>query len=72
MIEPERAKDIEERLAELLDVRVEEVRDYVQGNIRAGGKRRTAYRFVRGTHGGTYVRDSEGTDILPAGHQAPS
>lgn len=29
----------------------------------------TGYRFVRGTHGSTYVRDPEGTDKLPAGMQ---
>jgi hypothetical protein len=27
----------------------------------------TGYRFVRGTHGSTYVRDPEGTDKLPGG-----
>ncbi len=72
MIEPQRAQQIEERLAELLDVRVADVRDYVAGNIRAGGTRRTGYRFIRGMHSGTYVRDPEGTDILPAGHQVPA
>lgn len=72
MIDPQRAQEIEERLAGLLGVRVDDLRDYVEGNIRAGGKRRTGYRFVRGLHSGTYVRDPEGTDILPAGHQVPA
>jgi hypothetical protein len=30
-----------------------------------------AFCFVRGTHGGTYSRDPEGTDALPAGVQPP-
>ncbi len=30
---------------------------------------RTGWRFVRGTHSGSYIRDPEGTDRLPAGHQ---
>jgi hypothetical protein len=32
---------------------------------------RTGYRFVRGTHSGTYVRDPDGTDRLPAGYTIP-
>lgn len=28
-------------------------------------RRRTGWKFVRGTHGGTYVPDAEGTDIPP-------
>lgn len=31
----------------------------------ASGPRRTGYRFVHGSHGGTYVRDVEGTDKPP-------
>jgi hypothetical protein len=72
MIDAERAADIEARLAKLLEVEVDDLRDYVEGNIRAGGARRTGYTFVRGTHGGSYVRDSAGTDILPAGRQVPA
>lgn len=30
----------------------------------SGGKK-TGYRFVRGSHGSTYIRDPEGTDDLP-------
>ncbi|HEY7252174.1 MAG TPA: hypothetical protein VIG37_16870 [Methylomirabilota bacterium] len=33
---------------------------------------RTGYRFVRGAHSGTYVRDPEGTDPLPFGYSIPS
>ena len=61
---------IEERLAHLLDVEIDELRDYLAGNIRTSTTRRTGFRFVRGTHGGQYVRDREGTDIAPAGVSA--
>lgn len=71
MIEAEQAAQIEARLAKLLDVRADIVRDYLVGNIRAGGARRTGYKFVRGSHGGSYIRDPQGTDILPAGHTIP-
>jgi hypothetical protein len=71
MIEPEQASEIEARLAEFLGVSVDVWRDYRNGDIRAGGARRTGYRFVRGTHGGTYKRDPKGTDILPAGYKIP-
>jgi hypothetical protein len=67
MISGDRAKEIEERLAELLGVEVGDLRDFLQGRIGASGDRRTGYRLVRGTHGGQYVRDPAGTDILPAG-----
>jgi hypothetical protein len=71
MIEAEQAAEIEARLAKLIDIRVDMLRDYLDGNIRAGGARRTGYKFVRGTHGGAYVRDRNGTDMLPAGHTVP-
>ena len=67
MISGERALKIEKHLAQLLDVEVDELRDYLAGNIRTSATRRTGVRFVRGTHGGHYVRDHEGTDIRPAG-----
>lgn len=67
MISGVRALKIEEQLAQLLHVDVEELRDYLAGNIRTSSTRRTGFRFVRGTHGGHYVRDGEGTDIRPAG-----
>ena len=67
MISGDRALKIEKQLAQLLDVEVDELRDYLAGNIRTSSTRRTGFRFVRGTHGGHYVRDREGTDIRPAG-----
>ena len=67
MISGDRALEIEKQLARLLDVKVDELRDYLAGNIRTSSTRRTGFRFVRGTHGGHYVRDREGTDIRPAG-----
>lgn len=33
-------------------------------------RRTTGWRFVRGTHSGTYLRDARGTDPLPAGYAA--
>jgi hypothetical protein len=63
MISGDRAKEIEQRLADLLDVEIAELRDYLRGNIREGAARRTGFRFIRGTHGGQYVSDPEGTDI---------
>ena len=70
MISGDRAMEIEKQLAQLLDIKVEELRDYLAGNIRTSGTRRTGFRFVRGTHGGQYVRDHEGTDIAPQGVSA--
>jgi hypothetical protein len=67
MISSDRALKIEAQLARLLDVEVDELSDYLAGNIRTSSTRRTGFRFVRGTHGGHYVRDREGTDIRPAG-----
>ena len=56
-----------EAAAQLLDVEVDELRDYLASNIRTSSTRRTGFRFVRGTHCGHYVRDREGTDTRPAG-----
>jgi len=67
MISADRAATIEKQLAQLLDVGVDELRDYLAGNIGTSSTRRTGFRFVRGTHGGHYVHDREGTDIRPAG-----
>jgi hypothetical protein len=72
MIEADVAARIEQRLAALLDVEVDTLRDYLNGNVRAGGARRTGIRFVRGTQSGTYVRDPDGTDLLPAGYSLPA
>ena len=63
MISGDRAKEIEKRLADLLDVETAELLDYLRGNIKESGARRTGFRFIRGTHGGQYVRDPEGTDV---------
>jgi len=67
MLSGDRALTIEKQLAQLLGVEVDELRDYLAGNIRTSSTRRTGFRFVRGTHGGHYVRDREGTDTRPAG-----
>ena len=71
MISGERAKEIEMRLAGLLEVEVAELRDYLRGNVKESAGRRTGFRFIRGTHGGQYVRDPEGTDVLPARTSVP-
>ena len=71
MISGERALEIEERLAELLNVEVDQLRDYLAGNIGVSTTRKTGFRFVRGTHGGQYVRDRDGTDIVRAGMSVP-
>ena len=71
MISPNRATHIEEGLANLVNVRSDELRDYLNGNIEAGPGRRTGYKFVRGTHSGHFERDPKGTDILPVGYEAP-
>jgi hypothetical protein len=67
MISGDRALKIEQQLAQLLEVGVDELRDYLADNIRTSSTRRTGFRFVRGTHSGHYVRDREGTDMRPAG-----
>ena len=72
VIDAEKAVRIEQRLAALLEVEVDELRDYLRGNLRAGSARRTGIRFVRGTHGGGYVRDPEGTDVPPSGYSVPA
>jgi len=71
MVSGQQALKIEEQLAHLLHVEVDELRDYLAGNIGASSTRRTGFRFVRGTHGGQYVRDREGTDIVRPGASAP-
>jgi hypothetical protein len=71
MISGERATEIEQRLAELLEVEVDQLRDYLAGNVGASPTRNTGFRFVRGTHGGQYVRDRDGTDIVRAGVSVP-
>jgi hypothetical protein len=72
------SRAVERRLAELLNVEASDLRLYLIEVLeerlyrgRESSERRTGFRFKRGSHGGTYVRDREGTDLLPAGHQAP-
>jgi hypothetical protein len=74
----EEARDIERRIAKLLDVDPSYVREYVieviEDRLWRGGEkreRRTGIRFVRGTYGATYVRDPAGTDVLPPGVEPP-
>jgi hypothetical protein len=72
MIEAEQAAEIEARLAKAAGVTVWELRDYLRSNVRAGANRLTGYKFVRGSHGGTYLADPEGTDILPSRYDVPA
>ena len=71
------ARATEAKLAELLRLSGDEVREYVVEVLedrlwRSGSTaRRTGFTFVRGTHGGVYVRDPEGTDVLPPGVEPP-
>ncbi len=73
MLSRDRAAQIDSKLAELLGIAPEELRDYLEHNFGprlAGGQRVTGWTFKRGSHGGHYVRDPDGTDILPGGYQA--
>jgi hypothetical protein len=72
------AHDVEAKLAQVLRIEPEAVREYVvevlEDRLWRGGEdreRRTGFRFVRGTHGGSFIRDPEGTDILPPGVEPP-
>ncbi|MBA3348299.1 MAG: hypothetical protein H0T13_07030 [Actinobacteria bacterium] len=72
------AQRVEAALAALLREEPDAVRSYVvevlEERLWRGGEdrsRATGFRFVRGSHGGTYVRDRAGTDVLPAGAQPP-
>jgi predicted transcriptional regulator len=65
VIDAETAREIEARFAESIGMPADDVRDYLNGNVRAGAGRRTGYRFIRGTHGGTYVVDPDGVDLPP-------
>ena len=74
----ERAELVEEKLAAVLGVHRSAVREYVvevlEDRLWRGGERperRTGIRFVRGSHGGSYVRDPQGTDVLPVGAEPP-
>jgi hypothetical protein len=74
----EEAQRVEAALAALLKEEPGLVRTYIvevlEERLWRGGEdrsRATGFRFVRGSHGGTYVRDPTGTDVLPAGAQPP-
>lgn len=77
MLRPSTAK-LERRLASVLKTKPEEVRDYLYDVIeerlwrgRDRTDRVTGFRFVRGSHSGRYVRDPEGTDVIPPGVEVP-
>ena len=61
MISGERAKEIEKRLADLLDVEIADLRDYLRGNLKESAARRTGFRFIRGRMEGS----SSGTPRAP-------
>ena len=72
------ALEVERALADALGLEPRAVREYVVEVIeerlwrgRKLAERRTGFRFARGTHGGRYVRDPEGTDLLPVGAEPP-
>ena len=74
----EDAQRIERELARVLRVEPAQLRNYIAEAVEdrlwrgsAKRERRTGFRFVRGTHGGTYVHGPEGTDVIPAGVQPP-
>ena len=72
------ARAVERRLAEQLGLEPEAVREYVlellEERLWRSGERKerpTGFRFKRGSHSGTWIRDPEGTDVLPPGVQPP-
>lgn len=71
------ASEVERRLATAAKLDPLTLREYLFEVFeerlygRNTGERKTGYRFQRGTHGGTYVRDSEGNDFLPVGYEPP-
>jgi hypothetical protein len=74
----EAARDVERRIARKLGVEQEQLRDYVievlENRLWGEGEnpeRKTGIKFVRGSHAGMYVRDPEGTDLLPPGAEPP-
>jgi hypothetical protein len=74
----EEARAVERRLAERLGLEPEAVREYVlellEERLWRSGERKerpTGFRFKRGSHSGTWVRDPEGTDVPPPGVQLP-
>ena len=74
----EEARAVERRLADQLGLEPAAVREYVnellEERLWRSGERKerpTGFRFQRGTHGGTWVRDPRGTDVPPPGVQTP-
>jgi hypothetical protein len=72
------ARAVERRLAERLGLEPEAMREYVRELLeerlwRSGERkeRPTGFRFRRGSHSGEWIRDPEGTDVLPPGVQPP-
>jgi hypothetical protein len=72
------ARAVERRLAEQLGLEPAAVREYVlevlEERLWRSGERRerpTGFRFQRGSHSGVWIRDPEGTDVLPPGVQPP-
>lgn len=69
--------DLEQRLAKLLGADPADVRTYLCEVIeerlwgRSPKERKTGFRFVRGTHGGAFLRDPEGNDTPPVGYEVP-
>jgi hypothetical protein len=70
MISKEKAATIEKAFCKLLECRPDELRDYLGQRVDYGPCK-TGLRFVRGTHSGAFVTDSEGTDELPPGYEPP-
>lgn len=73
MLSRDRAEQIDKKLAQVLGITPEELRDYLDHNFgprMVGGQRITGWTLKRGSHGGHYVRDPEGTDIVPDGYRA--
>jgi hypothetical protein len=72
------SRALERRIAESLNVDEKDLRAYLVEVLeerlyrgRESTERRTGFRFTRGTHSGTFIRDRDGTDLLPVGHQPP-
>jgi hypothetical protein len=68
LIDGDRAFEIETKLAELAGCQPPEMRNYLRGYVTASTARKTGWRFVRGSHRGTFVPNPEGADVLPHGH----
>jgi len=71
----ERARhELEGRLADLLRAPRWQIREYfseISARVRHSPQRIIGVRFQRGTHSGCYVRDPQGTDIVPSASEPP-